>query len=185
MNASIKRRQTLLINWLTKTLNCTPIVKAETGSYYTKFSTLYTGKSVIRISDHLSCNKTYIHVILSSLDTNVTIVYKNFIRTTEFSKAKEIIYTLIMSKAMTETVDPIPNSNKLEEIKATESKTPKDSYPITKSEISRLSTGVQKEIVGWIKSSTKKNYKSLNDIPEETIYLSKNQYNKIKQYLND
>lgn len=185
MNSSIKRRQTLLINWLAKTLNCTPIIKAETGSYYTEFTTLYTGKSVIRISDHLSRDRTYIHVLLSPLDTNVTVVYKNFIRTTGFSRAKDIIYTLIMSKAMTETVNPIPNSNKLEEVKATKSKTPNFNYSITKSEISRLSTDLQKEIVGWIKSSIKKNYKSLNDIPVDTIYLSKKQYNKIKQYLND
>ena len=127
MNSSIKRRQTLFINWLAKTLNCKPITRAESGSYYTEFNTQYTGKSVIRISDHLSSDRTYIHIILSPINTNVIVNYKNFIWTGDYTTSKQIVYTLIMSKAMTELCNPTPSnttpvkkeSKKKEKIKST------------------------------------------------------------------
>lgn len=114
MNPSIKRRQTIMANWL-YSMGCKPICVAETGSLYTEFSSVYTCKSVVRISDHLSAKREYIHVIFTPLNTVASIVYKNFMWTGSFSEAKKILYTLIMSKQVVETAEQptIPSTTKV------------------------------------------------------------------------
>ena len=100
MNPSIKRRQTLLVNWLQKVINCT-VSTAESGSQYVILNTCYTGKTTIRISDHLS-NKPYIHVVLSALNDQVIINYKNFVWSGNFSIAKHVLYAFAMGRTMLE-----------------------------------------------------------------------------------
>lgn len=78
MTSQFKRRQTLLAQFLYRKMDCKPITIAETGSMYVEFNKLYAGKSVIRISDHLSNHREYIHVVLNSINTTVVINYKNF-----------------------------------------------------------------------------------------------------------
>jgi hypothetical protein len=99
MNPSIKRRQSLLINWLSNKVNC-KVSTAITGTKYVELNTMYTGSVSVRISDHLSNERTYIHVILSSLNTSVIINYKNFIWSGSFNESKMVIYSLIMCKNM-------------------------------------------------------------------------------------
>lgn len=111
MNPSIKRRQTLLASFLYG-IGCKPITIAETGSLYAEYNTLYTGKSIVRISDHLSNHREYIHVILSPLNTVVVINYKNFMWSGNFATAKQILFSLIMSKAMTELAPTSPSNTK-------------------------------------------------------------------------
>lgn len=101
MNPSIKRRQTLLVNWLQKVINCTVIV-AESGSQYITLNTCYTGKTTIRISDHLSNKSEYIHVVLSALNDQVIINYKNFVWSGNFSIAKHVLYAFAMGRTMLE-----------------------------------------------------------------------------------
>ena len=101
MNPSIKRRQTLLVNWLQKVVNCT-VTTAESGSQYVTLNTCYTGKTTIRISDHLSCKSDYIHVVLSALNDQVIINYKNFVWSGVFSIAKHVLYAFAMGRTMLE-----------------------------------------------------------------------------------
>ena len=98
MNKSIKRRQTLLSNWL-QSIGCKLDTKADSGSCYLKWDSPYTSQSKIRISDHNSQDGyNYINVILSPLNTTVVINCRNFCWNGSYAQSKNIIYTLIMSK---------------------------------------------------------------------------------------
>ncbi len=113
MNASIKRRQTLLINWLQSVINC-DILSAKSGSQYITLNTQYTGKVTIRISDHMSNESKYVNVILSALNSQVIVNYKNFVWSGEFNVAKHVIYAFAMGKAMLElSTNPIDRHDSL------------------------------------------------------------------------
>ncbi len=99
MNPAIKRKQTLLVQWLTRKIQCKHVI-AESGSQYLFISTAYTGKVSVRISDHLSKKPGTIHVIISSINQDVIINYENFMWSGKFSIAKHIVYTLLMTIAM-------------------------------------------------------------------------------------
>ncbi len=108
MNASIKRRQTLLINWLQSVMNCS-VQPAQSGSQYLTMNTQYTGKVMIRISDHMTSGTKYLNVILSALNNQVIVTYKNFVWSGRFDIAKHVIYAFAMGKAMLDLktfVDP-------------------------------------------------------------------------------
>ena len=95
MNKSIRQRQTMMINWLKKTIDYQYVQKASSGSIYFK-STIGTK---IRLSDHISTKNQYINVIFNPLNTNVIIIYKLFSWSGNFKDAKNILYTLAWSSA--------------------------------------------------------------------------------------
>lgn len=95
MNKSIRQRQTMMINWLKKTIDYQYVQKASSGSIYFK-STIGTK---IRLSDHISTKNQYINVIFNPLNTNVIIIYKLFSWSGSFKDAKNILYTLAWSSA--------------------------------------------------------------------------------------
>ena len=95
MNKSIRQRQTMMINWLKKTIDYQYVQKASSGSIYFK-STI---GCKIRLSDHISTKNQYINVIFNPLNTNVIIIYKLFSWSGSFKDAKNILYTLAWSSA--------------------------------------------------------------------------------------
>lgn len=95
MNKSIRQRQTMMVNWLKKTIDYQYVSKASSGSIYFK-STIGTK---IRLSDHISTKNQHINVIFNSLNTNVIIIYKLFSWSGNFKDAKNILYTLAWSSA--------------------------------------------------------------------------------------
>lgn len=95
MNKSIRQRQTMMINWLKKTIDYQYVQKASSGSIYFK-STIGTK---IRLSDHISTKNQHINVIFNPLNTNVIIIYKLFSWSGSFKDAKNILYTLAWSSA--------------------------------------------------------------------------------------
>lgn len=117
MNKSIRQRQTMMVNWLKKTIDYQCITKASSGSIYFK-STIGTK---IRLSDHISTKNQYINVIFNPLNTNIIIIYKLFSWSGSFKDAKNILYTLSWSSAKNnptmQEVDVNNNSdNELESI---------------------------------------------------------------------
>ena len=101
MNPAIKRKQTLLAKWLISKLQCTHKT-AETGTQYLVLKTKYTGTTTVRVSDHFSKSSEpeTIHVIISSINNDVIINYRNFMWTGDFAIAKHIVYTLMMTVAI-------------------------------------------------------------------------------------
>lgn len=95
MNKSIRQRQTMMINWLKKTIDYQYVQKASSGSIYFK-STI---GCKIRLSDHISTKNQHINVIFNPLNTNVIIIYKLFSWSGNFKDAKNILYTLAWSSA--------------------------------------------------------------------------------------
>lgn len=95
MNKSIRQRQTMMVNWLKKTIDYQYVSKASSGSIYFK-STIGTK---IRLSDHISTKNQHINVIFNPLNTNVIIIYKLFSWSGSFKDAKNILYTLAWSSA--------------------------------------------------------------------------------------
>lgn len=95
MNKSIRQRQTMMVNWLKKTIDYQYVSKASSGSIYFK-STIGTK---IRLSDHISTKNQHINVIFNPLNTNVIIIYKLFSWSRNFKDAKNILYTLAWSSA--------------------------------------------------------------------------------------
>jgi hypothetical protein len=93
MNKSIRQRQTMMVNWLKKTIDYQNVSKASSGSIYFK-STIGTE---IRLSDHISTKNKHINVIFNPLNTNVIIIYKLFSWSGSFKDAKNILYTLAWS----------------------------------------------------------------------------------------
>ena len=93
MNKSIRQRQTMMINWLKKTIDYQYVQKASSGSIYFK-STI---GCKIRLSDHISTKNQYINVIFNPLNTNIIIIYKLFSWSGSFKDAKNILYTLSWS----------------------------------------------------------------------------------------
>lgn len=117
MNKSIRQRQTMMINWLKKTIDYQYVQKASSGSIYFK-STI---SCKIRLSDHISTKNQYINVIFNPLNTNVIIIYKLFSWSGSFKDAKNILFTLAWSSAKNnptmQEVDVNNNSdNELESI---------------------------------------------------------------------
>ena len=95
MNKSIRQRQTMMINWLKKTIDYQYVQKASSGSIYFKSNV----GCKIRLSDHISTKNQYINVIFNPLNTNVIIIYKLFSWSGSFKDAKNILYTLAWSSA--------------------------------------------------------------------------------------
>lgn len=95
MNKSIRQRQTMMINWLKKTIDYQYVQKASSGSIYFK-STI---GCKIRLSDHISTKNQHINVIFNPLNTNVIIIYKLFSWSGSFKDAKNILYTLAWASA--------------------------------------------------------------------------------------
>lgn len=95
MNKSIRQRQTMMVNWLKKTIDYQCITKASSGSIYFK-STISTK---VRLSDHISTKNQHINVIFNPLNTNVIIIYKLFSWSGSFKDAKNILYTLAWASA--------------------------------------------------------------------------------------
>lgn len=125
MNKSIRQRQTMMVNWLKKTIDYQCITKASSGSIYFK-STIGTK---IRLSDHISTKNQYINVIFNPLNTNIIIIYKLFSWSGSFKDAKNILYTLSWSSAKNnptmQEVDVNNNSdNELESIEEESQSTP-------------------------------------------------------------
>lgn len=95
MNKSIRQRQTMMVNWLKKTIDYQYVSKASSGSIYFR-STIGTK---IRLSDHISTKNQHINVIFNPLNTNVIIIYKLFSWSGNFKDAKSILYTLAWASA--------------------------------------------------------------------------------------
>ena len=93
MNKSIRQRQTMMVNWLKKTIDYQYVSKASSGSIY--FKSIIGTK--IRLSDHISTKNQHINVIFNPLNTNVIIIYKLFSWSGSFKDAKNILYTLSWS----------------------------------------------------------------------------------------
>lgn len=93
MNKSIRQRQTMMVNWLKKTIDYQYVSKASSGSIYFKSNV----GCKIRLSDHISTKNQNINVIFNSLNTNVIIIYKLFSWSGSFKDAKNILYTLLWS----------------------------------------------------------------------------------------
>lgn len=93
MNKSIRQRQTMMVNWLKKTIDYQYVQKASSGSIY--FKSIVGCK--IRLSDHISTKNQYINVIFNPLNTNIIIIYKLFSWSGSFKDAKNILYTLSWS----------------------------------------------------------------------------------------
>ena len=72
MNKSIRQRQTMMVNWLEKTIDYQYVQKASSGSIYFKSNV----GCKIRLSDHISTKNQNINVIFNPLNTNVIIIYK-------------------------------------------------------------------------------------------------------------
>lgn len=111
MNKSIRQRQTMMVNWLKKTIDYQYVQKASSGSIYFK-STI---GCKIRLSDHISTKNQHINVIFNPLNTNVIIIYKLFSWSGNFKDAKNILYTLAWASAKNnptmQEVDVNNNSN--------------------------------------------------------------------------
>lgn len=111
MNKSIRQRQTMIVNWLKKTIDYQYVSKASSGSIYFK-STI---GSMIRLSDHISTKNQHINVIFNPLNTNIIIIYKLFSWSGSFKDAKNILYTLawasVKDNPITEDYDINNNSN--------------------------------------------------------------------------
>lgn len=128
MNKSIRQRQTMMVNWLKKTIDYQYVSKASSGSIYFK-STIGTK---IRLSDHISTKNQHINVIFNPLNTNVIIIYKLFSWSGNFKDAKNILYTLAWSSAKNNpTMQELDvNNNSDDESESIE----EDSQPISQPE---------------------------------------------------
>ena len=111
MNKSIRQRQTMMVNWLEKTIDYQYVQKASSGSIYFKSNV----GCKIRLSDHISTKNQNINVIFNPLNTNVIIIYKLFSWSGSFKDAKNILYTLLWSSIKNnptmQEVDVNNNSN--------------------------------------------------------------------------
>lgn len=129
MNKSIRQRQTMMVNWLKKTIDYQYVSKASSGSIYFR-STIGTK---IRLSDHISAKNKHINVIFNPLNTNVIIIYKLFSWSGNFKDAKNILYTLAWSSAKNNpTMQELDvNNNSDDESESIE----EDSQPVSQLEL--------------------------------------------------
>ena len=129
MNKSIRQRQTMMINWLKKTIDYQYVQKASSGSIYFK-SNIGTK---IRLSDHISTKNQYINVIFNPLNTNIIIIYKLFSWSGSFKDAKNILFTLTWSSAKNNpTMQEVDvNNNSDNEPESVE----EDPQPVSQSEL--------------------------------------------------